>query len=199
MSSNTAHSGDKKVAEFISSAGNESVDKGTQKYTHKYKWRGEEITILTILYGLAVGFGVWAVMNNMAVGYFIAGGVAAVLAIAVTNLGASRKRKSRLFATYDPETTELSVEGNGLDAAQNHVKLSEAKTVYTKKITRNDDVYDPRDYLVVSKEGAKHVKIPMRLVSRAGLLELLTETASKVNSKEDPKVSALLEAAKDYR
>lgn len=199
MSSTTASNGDEKIAEAISTAAKDTVPGKTDRFVHKYKWRGEEITILFVLYSIAIAFGAWAVVNDMSLGFFIAGGIALVLAGSVTRLGASRKHKSRLIGTYDHETSQLTVEGNGLDAAKNTAKLTDVKKVFTKKVSRDDDVWDPRDFLMLGRDKGIAVQIPMRLVSRPGMLELITELVGKVNIKEDPNVTGLLESAAEYR
>lgn len=200
MSSQPANNGDEKVAEFISKAAAEKTEVKNETYKHKYKWRGEEITILVILYAISVSLAVWGLKTDMNIGMFIASGIALVLAIAVTHLGASRKHKSRLIATYSETTGDFTVEGNGYKPKDNTVKIPQVTRVFVKKkATRVDDI-DPKDLLVLSKDSGKGgVEIPMRLAGRPGLIDFLEELSKKANPKGDAKIDEFFEAAKAYK
>jgi hypothetical protein len=199
VSSETTNNGDAKVAEGISKAAAEKTPDRVVQYKHKYKWRGEEITILVVLYGITIGLAVWGFMNEMNVGMFIASGIALVIAGAVTQLGAGRKHKSRLLATHNKTTGDLTVEGNGYKPNDNTINLAKATRLYLKKkVTRGDGI-DPKDILVIGKDTGKGVEIPMRLVSRAGFLEFITELSKELNPKGDKKVDEFLEAARVYK
>lgn len=200
MSSETTNNGDEKVAEFISTAAANKVEDKTVKYKHKYRWRGEEITILVILYGISIALAVWGFMTDMNIGMFIAAGIAFVLAAAVTNLGAGRKHKSRLIALYNEETGDFSVEGNGYKANKNTIKIPQVTRVYVKKKATRVDEIDPKDLLIIAKDSGKDgVEIPMRLAGRPELVDLLEAIANKVNPKRDARVQEFFEAAKAYK
>lgn len=199
MSSQPANNGDEKIAEGISKAAAEKTEVKSETYKHKYKWRGEEITILVILYAISIALAIWGFKTEMNIGMFIAAGIALVLAGAVTHLGASRKHKSRLIATYSETTGDFTVEGNGYKADKNTIKIPEVTRVFVKKKATRVDNIDPKDLLVISKDSGKSgVEIPMRLVGRPGLIDFLEALSKKANPKGDTRVNEFFEAAKEY-
>lgn len=199
MSSETSNNGDAKVAEAISTAAKEKVaDKSTQ-YKHKYKWRVNEISIVSVLLAATIAFAVWGFIAEMNIGMFIASGIALVLTGAVFNLGASRKHKSRLLATYNETTGDFTVEGNGYKASDNTIKISQVTRVYTKKKATRVDEIDPKDLLVLAKDSGKGVEIPMRLVANPELIGFLEDLYKEKNPKGDARAEEFFEAAKVYK
>lgn len=199
MSSETSNNGDAKIAEGIAKAAKEKVADKTTQYKHKYKWRANEISIVAFLFAVTIGFAVWGFVADMNIGMFIASGIAFVLTGAVTNLGASRKHKSRLLATYNETTGDFTVEGNGYKPTDNTIKISQVTRVYTKKKATRVDEIDPKDLLVLSKDGGKGVEIPMRLVANPELIGFLEDLYKEKNPKRDARADEFFEAAKAYR
>ncbi|MBC9705742.1 MAG: hypothetical protein H9W81_12395 [Enterococcus sp.] len=200
MSENTAHTGDQKVGEFISAASKNPVKAPTDKIIHKYKWTGEEKTIVGTLFVAAVVLAVVGlVAGNIAA--YIGAGVVLVLGALVTRLGLKRKSKSRLIALFDSNTGILSVEGNGLSASHNNGNLNTARNLFVKKVAVRDENIDPKDFLGISFGGSKKMMIPMRLVAQEPLLGILTpyiEKQSEIRGS-DKLLEAFLEAAKIYK
>ena len=200
MSENTAHTGDKEIGEFISSAAKNPVKSPTDKIIHKYKWTGEEKTIVATIYTAVVALVVVGFISNNIAAY-IGAGVALVLGLLVTRLGVKRKSKSRLIALYDANTGILSVEGNGLSASHNNGDLNKARNLFVKKVATRDVNIDPKDFLGIGFGGSKKMLIPMRLVAQEPLLGILTPYIEKqLDIRDSDKLlAALLEGAKTYK
>lgn len=200
MSENTAHTGDKAVGEYISAAAKNPVKAPTDKIIHKYKWTGEEKTIVTVIYAAVVALAVIGFVNDNVTAY-IGAGVALVMGLLVTRLGVKRKSKSRLIALYDSNTGILSVEGNGLSASHNNGDLDKARNLFVKKVAVRDEAIDPKDFLGIGFGGSKKMLIPMRLVAQEPLLGILSPYIEKQLEirDRDKLLAAFFEAAKAYK
>lgn len=199
MSENTTHTGDKKVGEFISSASKNPVKAPTDKIIHKYKWTGEEKTIVATIFTAVAVLAVIGVINGNIAAY-IGAGVALVVGLLVTRLGVKRKASSRLIALYDANSGIISVEGNGLSASHNNGDLNTARNLFVKKVAVRDENIDPKDHLGISFGGNKKILIPMRLVAQEPLLGILTPYIEKqIEIHKDKLLASFLEAAKNYK
>lgn len=200
MSENTAHTGDTKVGEYISTAARNPVKSPTDKIIHKYKWTGEEKAIVSVIYTAAVVLAVFGFLGENIAAY-IGAGVAFVLGSLVTRLGVKRKSKSRLIALYDSTTGIISVEGNGLSASHNNGNLNTARNLYVKKVATRDENIDPKDFLGIGFGGHKKMLIPMRLVAQEPLLGILTPyIEQQIDIRgSDKLLEKFMEAAKNYK
>lgn len=171
------------------------VNETTKTFSHKYKWTYEEIGMIVVLFiGLIVT--VCGYFN----GQFEVPAFIAIVAVELGllaylfNIGFGRKKKSRLTATYDTETTELAVDGNGYKAETNHGPLRNAVSAVEKRVGINDTL------LIQFKDKAP-MHIPARLAGVPGLYEILEDVlVEKTNiSKKNPDVVEFLEKAKNFK
>lgn len=138
---------------------------------HRYKWTLREKLILTIPSVLLIGALVYFSVEkgSFSTGWAILLGAWAIIFAMLVNLGKDKKKKSRLEAIYDPETTVVSVEGNKLyKHGSNKGALRDMKTAMIKQVGMNPTmILDPED------ENKRKVYIPMRVASKEGFLDFL--------------------------
>lgn len=168
----------------------------TKTFFHKYKWTLEEISMVTALFiGLIFTF-IGFANKQFDVPMFIALLVVCLGLLGyLFNIGFGRKKKSRLVATYDTETTELVVEGNGYKRELNRGKLRDAVTAFEKRVGVNDT-------LVIEFKGKDKPSlfIPARLAGRPGLYEILENMLHDTNiSVKNPQVVEFLDKAKKFK
>ena len=166
-------------------------------FFHKYKWTFEEISMVTALFvGLIFTFVGFANKQFDMPMFIVLLVVCVVLLGYLFNIGFGRKKKSRLVATYDTETTELVVEGNGYKPQLNRGKLRDASTAFEKRIGVNDT-------LVIEFKGKDKPSlfIPARLAGRPGLYEILESAlVNDTNiSDKNPQVVEFLDKAKKFK
>lgn len=169
----------------------------TKTFAHKYKWTFEEIAMVVALFvGLVFVF-IGFANHNYELPFFI---LLLVVTVGLLGylfyIGFGRKKKSRLVATYDTETTELVVEGNGYKPETNRGFLSDIVSASEKRVGINDTL------LIHFKEKEKSaLYIPARVAGVAGLYEILEDVlVNKTNiSTKEPQVAEFLEKAKNFK
>ena len=185
-----------KNADKGTTAGSVSPDnEGAKTFTHKYKWTFEEIGIISALV-IGVAFtviGYTGQQLGLPLFIFLLVIEAALLGYLFT-IGFGRKKKSRLVATYNPETTELVVEGNGYKPAENHGKLADVVSASEKRIGINDT-------LVLHFKDKNALHVPARVAGKPGLYALLEDTlVNKTDiATKKPEILEFLEKAKNYK
>jgi hypothetical protein len=109
-------------------------------------------------------------------------------------IGFGRKKKSRLVATYNTETTELVVEGNGYKPELNHGPLRDLVSASEKRVGINDT-------LVLQFKDKAPLYVPARVAGVSGLHEILEDAlVNKTNiSVKNPVVVEFLEKAKNFK
>lgn len=165
---------------------------------HKYKWTLEEKLVLTIPSILIpAGLAYYSMQKGeLSIGW------TAFLAIWVgcfallTHIGASKKKISRLEAIFDPETTELSVEGNKIyNHKTNSGKISSMTAAELKQVGQN-----PTLVLSSSHDDVKNVYVPVRLASKKPFLDFLTENVLENDKiKKTAEIDGYFEEAKKYK
>lgn len=171
------------------------VTETTQTFSHKYKWTLEEISMVAALF---VGL-IFTVVGYSNKQFELPAFIAIVVVILgllayLFKIGFGRKKKSRLIATYNPKTTELTVEGNGYDAKLNHGPLRNIVGASEKRVGINDSL------LIQFKDKAP-MYVPARLAGVPGLYEILEDVlVNKTNiSIKNPAVAEFLEKAKNFK
>lgn len=138
---------------------------------HKYKWTLREKIILTVPSVLLVGALIYFSVDSgaLSTGWTILVVAWAAIFALLMNMGKDKKKKSRLEAIYDPETTEVSVEGNKIyKHGVNKGKLNKMQSAYIKQIGMN-----PTMILLPVSDDDRKVSIPVRLASKEGFLDFL--------------------------
>lgn len=133
---------------------------------HRYRWTGEEIAVIITLGVVGIGMAVWAVLPEFSVGRTIISAFALFLSVYSYIIANGRKKKSKITALYDTETTEMMVSGHTLEGLRNMVLLNE--TVRLSVRAKNDEEFTVRDMLIVTTEqgeDTKTLKFPLRLLS----------------------------------
>ena len=169
----------------------------TKTFSHKYKWTFEEIAMVAALsIGLIFVFVGYANKQYEIPMFILLLVVAVGLLGYLFTIGFSRKKKSRLIATYDTDTTELVVEGNGYKPQLNHGQLSQIVSASEKRVGINDTL------LVHFKDKDKApLYIPARLAGVSGLYEILEDVlVNKTSiSSKNSQVAEFLEKAKNFK
>lgn len=168
----------------------------TKTFSHKYKWTFEEIAMVAALFvGLIFTFvGFSNKQFDMPMFIVLLVVIIGLLGYLFT-IGFGRKKKSRLAATYDTETTELVVEGNGYKPELNRGKLRDAVAAFEKRVGINDT-------LVIEFKGKdkSSLFVPARLAGQPGLYEILEKMLNDTNiSVKNPQVVEFLDKAKNFK
>lgn len=168
----------------------------TKTFSHKYKWTFEEIAMVAALFvGLIFTFiGFSNKQFDMPMFIVLLVVIIGLLGYLFT-IGFGRKKKSRLIATYDTETTELVVEGNGYKPELNRGKLRDAVAAFEKRVGINDT-------LVIEFKGKdkSSLFVPARLAGQPGLYEILETMLNDTNiSVKNPQVVEFLDKAKNFK
>ena len=197
MDTSKAKNRDATVDETVATSDVSPASETTKTFFHKYKWTFEEISMVTALFvGLIFTFVGFANKQFDMPMFIVLLVVCVVLLGYLFNIGFGRKKKSRLVATYDTETTELVVEGNGYKPQLNRGKLRDASTAFEKRIGVNDT-------LVIEFKGKDKPSlfIPARLAGRPGLYEILESAlVNDTNiSDKNPQVVEFLDKAKKFK
>lgn len=124
---------------------------------HRYKWTLEEKTILSVCALACISAAVLALWFHyipLWVGIAIFAFFGALFAWGA-HVGRYRKKKSQLRGTYDPETTVLTIEGNGYDS-KNSGPLKDTKHVSTKMV-------GPNNTLIFVLNDGRTISMPQRI------------------------------------
>lgn len=152
---------------------------GVKTFKHKYKWTTEEISVVSVLWAVAIGSFAWSAFNGWPVGFIILGVAALAIGFYAFHIGHKRKSASALTATYDTATTLLKVDGHVYEGQRNNSRLSAVKLVVAKtlagSVPRNQDEFAGRDLLIFTPEEGegKPVSVPLRMLADTGLVEVL--------------------------
>lgn len=140
---------------------------------HKYKWTLEEKIVLTvpsILFPAALAH-FSAEKGELSIGWLVGLLVWVGCFFLLAHIGSSKKKISKLEAIFDPETTEVSIEGNKIyNHKTNTGKISDMDSALVKKVGQN-----PTLVLSSKKEDVKNINIPVRLASKRPFLEFLKD------------------------
>lgn len=164
----------------------------TVLYRHKYPWSLEEKIILSVL---ALGFlaSLYSLifLDVEKTFYGVLAVIALFLFLLLFRTGWRRKKKSTLIATYHPESTELSVEGNGYNPAINTASLHGVKNVTVKQIGINPT-------LVFHYSTQNTLFVPRRLLANRELYHLIYDALDKDTNilKKEKDVRELFEDEK---
>jgi hypothetical protein len=167
----------------------------SKTFSHKYKWTFEEIAMIVALFvGLIFTFVGYANHQFELPAFIVIVVVLVGLLTYLFTIGFGRKKKSRLVATYNTETTELVVEGNGYKPELNHGPLRDLVSASEKRVGINDT-------LVLQFKDKAPLYVPARVAGVSGLHEILEDAlVNKTNiSVKNPVVVEFLEKAKNFK
>lgn len=163
-----------------------------QSFGHRYRWTIEEKMVVGVLAVVSAGLILWALLDsNWA---WITAIPVGLLAGYAYHLGRSRKTKSTLNGSFDPETDIIRLGGHDFQSHRNKVPLSKVSTVTFRKMDKGA-VLSPRDQVVFTATGT-NMRVPIRLFSDRTFYDLTHRIVSEMGND---KVLSAVEYGRSYQ